>query len=210
VFLQRGSATNDRIGSAKAGRLKFSQTICARCNDTLTQPYDHAWEQLSAHLHSRWVEIVRIGLFDLTRAFPGRTRAAALDVHLFFVKLFGCKLREDNISVPLDGFSHALCNRAPHPEVMLQIVDTSNKYAHLLAARDTPVYTMRNEANQQLDGATWLYEIPPVGVKVHYIRSGTPLIVRGHSWHPNRPSKIVHLSPIKGATEPRAGPKALR
>jgi hypothetical protein len=35
------------------------------------------------------------------------------------------------------------------------------------------------------------------------------LQVRGHSWHPARPGKVVPLSTHKGGTEPKAGPKAI-
>src|SRR5437879_13656291 len=49
VFLQRGSkATNDRVGSAKAGRLRFAKTIRTEGNNALTPPYDLGWERLTA------------------------------------------------------------------------------------------------------------------------------------------------------------------
>jgi hypothetical protein len=49
VFLQRDSkATNDRVGSARADRLKFAKSICTECNNEITQPYDVAWEPPTA------------------------------------------------------------------------------------------------------------------------------------------------------------------
>jgi hypothetical protein len=60
VFLQRDSrATNNRVGSAKADRLKFAKSICTECNNALTQPYDVAWGRLSAYLLANWPAIVQ-------------------------------------------------------------------------------------------------------------------------------------------------------
>ena len=209
VFLQRNSqATNDRIGSAKSDRLKFAKSICTECNNTLTQPYDLAWERLSAHLLANWMTIVKRGRFDLSKPFPGGTRAAALNVHLFFVKLLGCKLHADAVPIDLATFSNALLTGTAHPEVTITIARSAFGGNDGVLMYDSEVHTMKNQAGD-LDGALWLYLVHPVAVKVGYIKAGAPLHVVGHSWHPSRPGKIVKLSPYSGATEPDAGPGAL-
>jgi hypothetical protein len=82
IFLQRGKATNDRVGSARSDRLKFAKSICTYCNNTLTQPYDLACEHLSQYLQATWPTIIKRGSFDLSKPFPGGTRTAALNAHL--------------------------------------------------------------------------------------------------------------------------------
>ncbi len=208
VFLQRGAATNVRIGGAKADALKFKPTICAHCNNAGTQRYDRAWQRLSEYLHTNWAVIARRRQFDLSKPFPGGTRDASLDVHLFFLKLFGCKIVEDSIPIDLTPLSRALLYRHAHPEISLNVVDTLID-KRVVAAYDSDVYAMRNNRTGELDGATWLYDICPVGVKVSYIRGGSPLYVRGDSWHPSRPRKFIRLSPFHGGTEPKAGSKAI-
>jgi hypothetical protein len=207
VFLQRGRATNDRVLSARSRQLQFAKSICTTCNDDLTQPYDRAWEKLSAYLTENWGHIVRRRCFNLGTPFPGCTRSASLDVHLFFLKLFGCKVLEDKIPIDLATFSTCLLQRRPHAEVRLLIADCKAD-SDIVAMYDSEVYAMRNQ-HGELDGAIWLYQIGRIAVKVGWIRAGRPLHLVGYAWHPSAPGKLVKLSPFSGATEPDAGPRAL-
>lgn len=204
IYLQRdGRNTNKPIGAAGADALKFGDSVCRQCNNAGTQRYDRAWERLSKYLHGNWSRIARSSRIDLSKPFPGRTRDAALDVHLFFVKLFGCKIVESGTNIDLTAFSNALIARAPHPELCLQIADATH-HASTVVAYDTDVYTVHDQ-NRQLDGATWGYRISPVCIKIHWIKTGAPLRVHGYTWHPGHPGKIIRLGPYKGAIEPKAG-----
>lgn len=209
VFLQRDSrATNDRVGSAKAERLKFSKSICTECNNALTQPYDLAWERLSEYLFTNWQMIAKRGSFDLSKPFPGGTRVAALNVHLFFVKLFGCKLHAESKVVDMAPFSKALLTGTAHDDVSITIAHSLVDDRRVLMY-DSEVYTMTEKGSGEMHGAVWLYLVYHVAVKIHYIKAGTRLHAVGYPWHPSRPRKVVKLSPYTGATEPDAGPGAL-
>lgn len=169
IYLQRdGRATNTKVGSAKATALTFSRSICAYCNNTLTQPYDLAWQHLSRYLHAHWAEIRRRRRFNVSSPFPGGTRAAALRVHLFFVKLFGCKIVEDCVPINLGAFSKALLECCPHPEIAIFIADSTHHGQGILAY-DSDVAIMSNQG--ELHGAMWMYRIDPVAVKVGYIKA---------------------------------------
>jgi hypothetical protein len=207
VFLQRGRATNDRIGSSRANRLKFAKSICAECNGTRTQPYDFAWQRLLTYLLATWPAITRRGRFDLSKAFPGGTRAAALAVHLFFVKLFGCKIQDEGHAVDLATFSRSLLQGVAHPEVSITFAN-SRVTDHRILMYESELHSMSAQIGD-LHGALWLYLVHPIAVKVGYIKAGAPLHLVGNPWHPSRPGKLIKLSPYKGATEPDAGPKAL-
>ena len=157
VFLHRDSkATNDRIGSAKADKLKFAKSICTYCNNTLTLPYDVAWQTLSAYLLASWPEIVKRGSFDLFKPFPGGTRKAALYVHLFFVKLFGCKLHAEGTPIDLAPFSTALPTGTSHPDVSITIANSGVGDGRVLLY-ESEVHTMADGTTRSLDGALWLY-----------------------------------------------------
>lgn len=195
------------VGSATAKSLTFALSICAYCNNSGTQPYDDAWARLHTFLRVHWPEIRRRRRFDLSKPFPGKTKAEALRVHLFFVKLFGCKVLEDGIAIDLEPFAKALTECQPHPEVAILIADSTDR-AQLALAYDSDVYLIRNQA-EVLHGAAWIYKIHPIAIKVAYIKAGAPLRVPGYRCHPNAPGKIVKLSPYRGATEPVAGRGAL-
>ena len=207
-YLQLNSkATNTQIGSARADKLKFARSICTECNSTLTQPYDLAWESLSSYLRSNWPTIARRGQFDLSKPFPGSTRTAALHVHLYFVKLFGCKLHADLVPVDLAPFSRALLTGTAHPEISLTVAE--HPVGDRILAYDSEVHTMRDRGGD-LHGALWAYVVREAAIKIGYIRAGAALHVVGHPWHPSRPGKIVKLSAYRGATEPDAGTGGLR
>ena len=208
VFLQQGRATNIPVGSAKAPVLTFNERICGHCNNQHTQPYDKAWEKLSAYLHANWSDISRRGRFDLSKPFPGKTRLAALHVHLYFVKLFGCKLNEDSVPIDLSSFSTALMSRTPHPDIRIVVCHAGQRGLDALLMHDSEVHTMRNQ-HGALHGAVWMYLVSPVAIKVGWVEAGRPLSLVGKKWHPSSPSKIVKLSSFDGATEPKAGRQAL-
>lgn len=208
VYLQRGSkATNIKVGSAKSKVLTFEQSICADCNNARTQPYDKAWENLSKYLQQNWHDIKRRSRFDLSKPFPGGTRAAALQVHLYFVKLFGCKLNADNVGIDLAPFSKALLSGTMHPEVSILVADSFSDDGKMLMY-DSEVHLMRNQVSE-IHGAVWLYLVHPVAIKVGYIKTGAALHLPGNPWHPKNPNKIVKISPYPGGTEPLSGRKAL-
>src|SRR6267378_4127387 len=52
-----------RINSSKSNYLKLGYSICQKCNNELTQPYDYAWDILREYLQSNWEVIVKRGYF---------------------------------------------------------------------------------------------------------------------------------------------------
>lgn len=209
AYLQINStATNRKIGSAKAKALAFSPSICRYCNNTGTQPYDEAWQRLSYYLHANWVEITGRGSFDLSKPFAGEAATHALDVHLFFVKILGCKLQADKIQVDLASFSAALLDRTPHPEVTLLIAN-SNVPAGQFLFYESDVSVLRN--GDEVYSAVWMYLVHPVAIKVCYLKDGAPVREPvGFPWHPNRQRKIVKISPYKGDTQALVARRDLR
>jgi hypothetical protein len=202
-----GQFRNMPIGSAKSGKLTFKQRICAQCNNSLTQPYDRAWEKLSDYLHSNWPRIARLGRFDLSRPFPGQTRRQSLLVHLYFVKAFGCKIREESIAIDLSPFASALQNCHAHPEVHLLVCNDSIGGGRNLMY-NSEVHAFARPNDQRIDGALWMYMVHPVAVKVAYIQAGAPLRTPGNLWHPSKGGKVVKLSVLAGASgrNPKKGP----
>ena len=142
--------------------------------------------------------------FDLSRPFPGGTRAASLNAHLFFVKALGCKLHDEGKAVDLAPFSKALLTGTPHAEVSLTVANSVLGNSGVLMY-DSDIYTMTEKSSGEMHGVAWLYLVHHVAVKVHYIKSGATLHSVGYPWHPSRPSKLVRLSPYRGATEPDGG-----
>jgi hypothetical protein len=125
----------------------------------LTQPYDCAWQQLSRYLHTQWKAISRRRGFDLGKVFPGHTKQATLDIHLYFIKVFGCLIVEGSLPIDISSFSTALRERRAHEEVYLVVAKTplnpSQKVANVSA-----VHALN--ANGLSHAAVWMYTFCPV------------------------------------------------
>jgi hypothetical protein len=159
-------------------------------------------------LHARWQDITARGSFDLSAAFPGEVESAAVRVHLYFVKLLGCKLLADGIAVDLQSFASALLERRPHPEVTL-LVANGGVPAGQVISYNSDVSVLRQ--GDEVYSAMWMYLGHPVAVKVCYLKAGTPVRApEGFPWHPTRQRKIVKLSPYKGDTQPIVARRDLR
>jgi hypothetical protein len=183
------------IGSLKSDKLKWDAKICHECNTSRTQRYDLAWQKLSAYLQKesklpkeqRPKEKIR-----LKNVFPGSINSSMLDVHLFFVKMFGCIIAEHNIPIELRSFSQAIVSRTPHPHVLLGFGIlpswTQNK------AFITPVYP--HHVGSAIEFACWYYMLRKVFVDVVY---SLPFYrpVATDTWHPRMNAKILRLSQLR-------------
>ena len=115
LFMHSRERKNQRIRGLKSNNLKSNTPICAKCNNERTQPYDIAWEKLSAYLCSRPQPLKYGDKINLKKVFPGSVRSSMRDVQLFFVKGFGFKIVEGNAPIDIRPFSEALLNRQAHP-----------------------------------------------------------------------------------------------
>jgi hypothetical protein len=79
---------NKPVKSLDAKILKAPIRICNACNSARTQSHDRAWEETSGRLRSRPLVIGR--RVRANRIFRHDTRRQMINVHLFFLKLFGC------------------------------------------------------------------------------------------------------------------------
>lgn len=205
VYLQVNvQPTNKPIGSAKAKALQFTKSLCAACNSKRTQRYDLAWQRLSEYARLDWRAIRRRGSLDMKTCFGSAFAESALDVHLYFLKLFGCKVVQDGEPLDVARFVECILDRAPHPDVSLYIANSASRAPGVIAF-ESDVYKVWHQPENRLDGALWGYSIPPIAVKVCYIRDGVPLYCRGRPWHPSRRKRFVRFSPYYGAVEPIPG-----
>jgi hypothetical protein len=173
---------NKPIKSLDAKILKAPVRICHECNTARTQPHDRAWERMSDHLRSRFLVLDR--WVRANRIFPYDTRRQMIDVHLFFLKLFGCMLCEAKANghdVPIDlaPFSKAIMGGRPHAEVHLQI----GKCDGVIGRSNLHCWTTDHDGVL----AGWLYQLDSIAVSVIYARAGH-WEHRPDLWHPHSPS----------------------
>ncbi|OAI39979.1 hypothetical protein AYO39_02170 [Actinobacteria bacterium SCGC AG-212-D09] len=69
--------------------------MCARCNDTRSQPFDRAWDTLTQYLIDNEETVLATPSFDLCSVFGPAWRADALHVARYVVKHAICRLVQD-------------------------------------------------------------------------------------------------------------------
>jgi hypothetical protein len=120
LYRHVASQRNVPVKGLNVDLLKSGGRLCAPCNNQRSQPFDRSWERLSAALRAKTA--LRPGdRIDLGKVFPGAVRKSMLNVHLYFVKLFGCIIAENSLPIDIHEFSQAILSASAHPKVHLAI-----------------------------------------------------------------------------------------
>lgn len=191
-----GSNKIDEAGSLKSDALKWEAKICHACNTTRTQPYDQAWEKLSAHLQNYIKEIKHKKKLKLQSVYPGSVKRSMLHLHLYFLKMFGCIINEHNVPIPIDGFSKSVLNNIAHPNVYISF-GFRDKLIEKGIVLITQIESVTDEKTGLVHFACWNYCVKNVIVDVIYSIDDSYTSVVREFWHPNETQKIMKLSELK-------------
>jgi hypothetical protein len=136
--------------------------------------------------------------------FPRDTRREMENVHLYFLKQFGCMLCEakaDGHDVPIDvaPFSNAIMSGCAHPEVHLQFGRSDGFVGQ------SNLHCCKTERGSIWAG--WFYEVGTIVVGVFYMQANRWLH-RTDLWHPNSPtsSKRFQIADFTGRAVKDGGP----
>ena len=190
LYFNTSFKRNLPIKGLRSDHLKHSVLICANCNNKITQPYDLAWQKLSEYFRTKKPALKNRDKVRLDSKFPWSTKQSMLDVHLFFIKQFGCLIVENKIPIDINTFSKAILNRKAHPKVFLsfttRLVDNSRRLVG-----STPVYAAL--INNQVMYATWFYILDKIAVNIIYSEPTEKRIGLIRSWHPSRIDKKLYI-----------------
>lgn len=176
---------NRRVGSLDAKVLKSPGRICAYCNNVRTQPYDWAWEGLSEALRT-WTPAIAPGRFVRTnRIFRDDTAREMLNVHLYFVKLFGCHVAGNDIPIDITGFASAIINKKAHPCVFLKF-GCGRMFAGKPMTGMSDMWLAPAAPGRSSTFATWFYNIEGVGINVMFAVDGEKRQGLVGAWHPRQ------------------------
>lgn len=181
VYFNGLGLKNNQIGSFKNNKFKSPALICARCNNNLTQPFDRAWEALHTFIKENQKQLFKAGYINLSNVFSGIESQSMLHVHLYFAKLFGCRIVADNISIDISLFSKSLRERRPHPYLYLCIGKT-NGYGGNKISGITPNSAVSLKSETIF--ASWMYIVGSVSVNVIFSKVGVRGKKISNPWHP--------------------------
>ena len=188
IYFHSVTKRNVPLLSAKDKRLVCRAKICAKCNNERTQPYDRAWEVFSAYVRNNWDVISKSGKIDLSKINQGATRQLSLNVHLYFVKLFGCRIVENDVPIDIKKFSDCILNARAHDEVCMVVLETPPLTRSKVAGL-TEIHAQNIGAITEK--AAWIYTVGPVSIRVGYHANSSSRLAWPHVWHPNKPGKII-------------------
>ena len=190
LYFHTDEKSNQPIAGIKSDKLKYSELICARCNNERTQPHDRAWEKLSYYLRMRQPPIRSGDLIRLDRPFPGKVGQSMLGVHLFFLKLFGCLIVERSIAIDIGPFSQSILRGVPHPNVWLAFW-TGLNHPSIKHVGCSQVETAQLDSH--IAYATWFYVVDRLAVNVMYADPTERRRGLIHAWHPSSIGKHVRI-----------------
>jgi len=99
---------------------KFKATMCAKCNNQRSQPFDLAYDQFTSYIHEHERHVLSSRSVDL-RAVYGKDWGLGRDGLLrYMAKHVGCRLAENNVEVPPSIRSYLDGGPEPRAELALE------------------------------------------------------------------------------------------
>lgn len=184
IFLHTNDKRNQKIPGVNSKILKSSALICAHCNNARTAPYDKAWQKFSRFLREEHPKLKKGDAISVANIFSNSISRHMLNVHLFFVKLFGCRIMESKIPIDIKPFSKAILEQKAHPKVFLAFGPSSN-----MITGQTEVEAAN--INDRCAFAIWFYIVEPIAVRVMYAEPSEKRDGLVNAWHPSNTSKYI-------------------
>lgn len=192
LYLHTAKRKNRPIGSLNADALKFSKSLCDYCNTTRTQPHDFAWDDLSKALRTRRPPLVGGEFMRANAIFPYDTRRAMRHVHLYFVKLMGCKIADGGIPIDLRPFAHAIMKDRLHPNLYLAFGPKPGVDKVIAAGTDVQTFTTKDTSTCAV--AFWIHQVGTLWVNVIYAADGHHPPFLRDAWHPRFGGRRMKMS----------------
>lgn len=197
LVLRKDDNTKKKLGSRKADALKSSAPICTQCNNVRTSSHDRAWEKLSEFL--RQYPLDRRGPLSirLSKVFKHDRYKNVLAVHLYFVKLFGCRIVENSIPIDTDSFSESILKEKPNPLIFIHF---KKGLVPKLKTVGLSNIQASNDETGTIVGAVWTYIVDNLFVDISYSRTPARTEYLKNSFHPQWKNKVINFQDYETTT----------
>ena len=208
LYVHDAEKRNRRVGSLDAKVLKSPGRICPHCNNARTQPHDRAWEKLSAALRTRTPAIAPGSIVRTNQILRCDTAREMLNVHLYFVKLFGCHIAGNGIPLDITGFADAIMNEKAHPCVYLKF-GCGRMFAGKPMTGMSDMWLTPAPPGGTSTFATWFYDVETVGINVMFAVAGEKRQGLVGAWHPRQGTTRLTMADYReNDDEPEEGKTA--
>lgn len=109
------------IQGPNSGLVKFKRTMCARCNNERSQPFDRSYDRFAAYLRERDRHILASRSIDLRAVYGQAWEAGRDDLLRYWTKHVGCRLAENGIETPEGLRAYLNGGAQPHDVLALEV-----------------------------------------------------------------------------------------
>lgn len=103
----------------KGATVRWSVSLCAKCNNARSQPFDRSYDQFVDYLADHWDELMTARRLRWRDVYGRDWRPGATSLAQYLVKQFGCMMRTDNLLVPEEA--RAFLNGGPNGDLMISM-----------------------------------------------------------------------------------------
>tara|TARA_R100000687_G_scaffold83637_1_gene88064 strand:+ start:5402 stop:6106 length:705 start_codon:yes stop_codon:yes gene_type:complete len=193
VYFHGGKNKNIPVRSAKSNRFKTGPVICQKCNNSGTASHDEAWAKFARYTLSNWKSISENRKIKMQRIYPGSTRRDSILMQLYFCKLFGCRIADEEIPIDLAPFRQSIINNEPHPGLFLIFTNSRIDPKGLGYSGISEVHALEKQGSGKPMCATWYYSLGEFCVQLMWYHSSFNGRLMPYSWNPLKIGKIINI-----------------
>lgn len=181
---------NIGVGSFKNNNFKFKKSICKHCNNTLTQPYDDAFDGFIRKLFKAKSHVISRQIINMKSMCGSDSNQNNLALYL--MKIFGCLIVENKFSINANDFKNI------RDSLLNGTVQPTNIYLSL--HRDLQKLSAKNGTLvaqfPSFSGifTTWTIDLDWISLILSY--PSNPPDKYGQSWNLSQPCKKLRLGKL--------------
>lgn len=179
------------IARDRHGILKFPKYICSQCNNSVSQPFDRAYEEFSRFVRNDFN--VDNGFIDLSQVYSASDEGAELDLARYFVKHFGCRMISNGLPIP-ESMYLFINGQLEMQDVHLAFVVNAEVSNHVKSeglSISGAIAGVDTEKGKYLSFVSTMY-IGHLGIRFHWNEDGFPVGV--NSFFLSQRSKVTKFA----------------
>lgn len=91
-----------KIQGVDSKKIKYTSSLCSKCNNEFTQPFDRAYDIFLDFIVKNYKLINQIRIINFFDIYGNNFPIMQTNLFKYFVKILGCDLKEHGFSVPED------------------------------------------------------------------------------------------------------------
>ncbi len=185
-------AKNVPVKSFKGDRLKFDKSICKRCNNALSQPYDNAFNLFVRNLFKTKGNVVTRKTVNL-RGLLLQDRQYRKNLGIYLQKIFGCLIVQHQVRISDSDFKSIRDSILTGNQRRSNLWFSMHRDIKKLAARDSVCVAQYPVFAENVIG--WTIDLDWVSIVLSY--PNAPPLQYGDSWEIGVDTTKLKLGKIK-------------